>query len=332
MIGASPNSDRGCGCSTHGSCPLSEHNANLSRNQHRSRKIRRREALTTDRAILQRSGRAGLYGSRCRTLFGHFISRWIGCGMKQVDEAGRTVSQRRPRKVRGKISRAVKPVARVGSRRRTDAAAKGTVRAKSDQFLVVGIGASAGGLEAVRKLLATLPLDTGMSFVLIQHLDPTHKSMLVDLLARDTRMSVLQAGDGMPIERDSLYVIPAQADLSVHEGMLRFRNPQYASVCTCRSTCSCARWRTTMVSAPWASSYREPAATAASGSGRSARRADLSSCRILRRPPTMACPAAQSPRVPSISCCRRRKSPQALIRHAQHPGLHHRSQGSGVGR
>ncbi len=94
--------------------------------------------------------------------------------MKKVDEAGRTVSQRRPRKVRGTMSRAVKPVARVGLRRRTDAAAKGTVRAKSDQFLVVGIGASAGGLEAVRKLLATLPPDTGLSFVLIQHLDPSH--------------------------------------------------------------------------------------------------------------------------------------------------------------
>ena len=145
--------------------------------------------------------------------------------MKKIDEARRTVSQRRPRKVRGKASRPVKPVARVGLRRRTDAASKGTVRANSDRFLVVGIGASAGGLEAVRKLLATLPPDTGMSFVLIQHLDPSHKSMMVDLLARDTGMSVLQALDGMPIERNSLYVIPAQADLTVHDGVLRLSEP-----------------------------------------------------------------------------------------------------------
>ena len=145
--------------------------------------------------------------------------------MKKIDEATRTASRPRPRRVRGKTSRPVKPAARVGLRRRTDAAPKETVRAKSDRFLVVGIGASAGGLEAVRKLLATMPADTGMSFVLIQHLDPTHKSMLVDLLARDTEMSVVQARDGMPIERNSLYVIPAQADLSVHDGVLRLSEP-----------------------------------------------------------------------------------------------------------
>ena len=145
--------------------------------------------------------------------------------MKKIDEARRTVSQRRPRKVRGKTSRPGTRDARVALRRRTDAAPKGTVRAKSERFLVVGIGASAGGLEAVRKLLATLPPDTGMSFVLIQHLDPTHKSMMVDLLARDTGMSVLQARDGMPIERNSLYVIPAQADLTVHDGVLHLSEP-----------------------------------------------------------------------------------------------------------
>ncbi len=165
-----------------------------------------------------------MYGSRRRALFGHFISRWSG-DMKKVDEASRAVSQRRTRKVRGKTSRPVKPLARVGLRRHTGAAPKGTVRAKSDRFLVVGIGASAGGLEAARKLLATLPPDTGMSFVLIQHLDPTHKSMMVDLLARDTGMGVLQARDGMPIERNSLYVIPAQADLTVHDGVLRLSGP-----------------------------------------------------------------------------------------------------------
>ena len=130
-------------------------------------------------------------------------------------------SQRQPRSVRAKTPQPVKFAARTAPRRRADAALRGTVRPKNDNFLVVGLGASAGGLEAVRKLLAAMPADSGMAFVLIQHLDPTHRSMLVDLLARDTAMSVLQAGDGMPIQRNCLYVIPPQADLSVHEGVLR---------------------------------------------------------------------------------------------------------------
>jgi two-component system CheB/CheR fusion protein len=64
--------------------------------------------------------------------------------------------------------------------------------------------------------------------VLIQHLDPTHKSMLVDLLARDTEMNVLQAGNGMSVERNRLYVIPPQADLSIHDGV--FRLSQHTAV------------------------------------------------------------------------------------------------------
>jgi two-component system, chemotaxis family, CheB/CheR fusion protein len=97
---------------------------------------------------------------------------------------------------------------------------------KDDRFLVVGLGASAGGLEAVRKLLAALPADTGFAFVLIQHLDPSHRSMLVELLARDTTMKVAQAADGMPIERNCLYVIPPHADLVVRNGLLQISQPQ----------------------------------------------------------------------------------------------------------
>jgi len=67
---------------------------------------------------------------------------------------------------------------------------KQAVSAGGDAFPVVGIGASAGGLEAFRKLLAALPADTGIAFVLISHLDPTHESMMVDLLGRDTTMKV----------------------------------------------------------------------------------------------------------------------------------------------
>ena len=93
-------------------------------------------------------------------------------------------------------------------------------------FPVVGVGASAGGLDAFRKLLAALPADTGIAFVLIPHLDPTHESMMVDLLGRSTSMKVAQATDGMPLERNCVYVIPPQAYLSVRDGTLRISQSQ----------------------------------------------------------------------------------------------------------
>ena len=91
---------------------------------------------------------------------------------------------------------------------------------------VVGIGASAGGLEACKDFLAALPLDTGMAFILVQHLDPTHESMLVELLARHTSLAVRQATDGMQIASDHLYVIPPGNWLSVVDGVLHLSRPQ----------------------------------------------------------------------------------------------------------
>src|SRR5512145_1385114 len=67
-------------------------------------------------------------------------------------------------------------------------------------FPIVGIGASAGGLEAFSTLLKHLPLDTGMGFVLVQHLDPQHDSALVDLLARATSMPVREVTNNLPVE------------------------------------------------------------------------------------------------------------------------------------
>jgi hypothetical protein len=95
----------------------------------------------------------------------------------------------------------------------------------AENFLVVGIGASAGGLEACRKLLEGLPAVTGMAFILVQHLDPTHESMLADLLANHTSLRVRQATDGMPIEREHFYVIPPGAYLSVGDGTLHLSRP-----------------------------------------------------------------------------------------------------------
>ena len=97
---------------------------------------------------------------------------------------------------------------------------------QSAAFPIVAIGASAGGLDACRMLLDALTPDAGLAFILVQHLDPTHESMLVELLASHTSMTVLQATDGMPIEREHLYVIPPGAYLSVKAGALKLSQPQ----------------------------------------------------------------------------------------------------------
>jgi two-component system CheB/CheR fusion protein len=94
-----------------------------------------------------------------------------------------------------------------------------------DDFLIAGIGASAGGLDACRKLVEALPARNGMAFILVQHLDPTHESMMVDLLASHTQMAVRQAADGALLEPDHLYVIPPGTYLSVGGGALHLSEP-----------------------------------------------------------------------------------------------------------
>lgn len=93
-------------------------------------------------------------------------------------------------------------------------------------FPVVGIGASAGGLDAFQKFFDALPPESGMAFILIQHLDPTHPSMMVELLTAHTPMTVQHAADGMRIERDCVYVITPGAYLSMRDGALRLSKPR----------------------------------------------------------------------------------------------------------
>ena len=92
-------------------------------------------------------------------------------------------------------------------------------------FPVVGVGASAGGLDAFKTLLAALPSETGMAFVLIQHLDPKHASFMADLLASRTRMPVSQAVDGVSIEPNHVYLIPPAVSLAVSDGKLHLAEP-----------------------------------------------------------------------------------------------------------
>jgi two-component system CheB/CheR fusion protein len=87
-------------------------------------------------------------------------------------------------------------------------------------FPIVGIGASAGGLEALELFLKNVPAQSGMAFVIVQHLDPLHKGNLVALLQRDTRMPVLEVKDRQRVEADHTYVIPPGKDLSILGGVL----------------------------------------------------------------------------------------------------------------
>ncbi|HJS90333.1 MAG TPA: chemotaxis protein CheB [Steroidobacteraceae bacterium] len=87
--------------------------------------------------------------------------------------------------------------------------------------LIVGIGASAGGLEALSDLLTHLPDDTNMAFVIVQHLAPSHESTMTELLGRRTHMKVQQVRDDMQIEPNCVYVIPPNYDLGVLHGTLQ---------------------------------------------------------------------------------------------------------------
>lgn len=92
-------------------------------------------------------------------------------------------------------------------------------------FPIVGIGASAGGLEALELFLAHVPEGSGLAFVIVQHLDPTHKGIMVELLQRGTHMRVFQVKDRMRVEANCVYVIPPNKDMSILHGVLHLLDP-----------------------------------------------------------------------------------------------------------
>ena len=89
----------------------------------------------------------------------------------------------------------------------------------------VGVGASAGGLAVLGQFLAQIPPDSGLAYVIVQHLDPTHKAMLTELLRRNTAMQVVEAAEAMHLEPDVVYVIPPNRDLTVRSGLLHLAPP-----------------------------------------------------------------------------------------------------------
>ncbi len=98
-------------------------------------------------------------------------------------------------------------------------------RAAPHATRVVGLGASAGGLEPLEQFLAHVPAHSGLAYVVVQHMDPTHKAMLGELLQRSTAMPVREATQSQRIEPDCVYVIPPNAELTVVGGMLHLAVP-----------------------------------------------------------------------------------------------------------
>jgi two-component system CheB/CheR fusion protein len=96
---------------------------------------------------------------------------------------------------------------------------------KDALFPIVGIGASAGGLEALEQFLRHVPQGSGLALVIVQHLDPTHRGILPELLQRATGMTVLQARDRLPVKPDCVYVIPPNKDMSILHGVLHLFEP-----------------------------------------------------------------------------------------------------------
>jgi len=111
-------------------------------------------------------------------------------------------------------------------KRRRKVAGSGDTASDSGEFPVVGLGASAGALEALGVFFDAMPSDSGMAFVVIQHLDPSRKSLMAELLARHTAMNVLAAEDGAPARPDHVYVIPPATYLEIKKGTLCLSRPK----------------------------------------------------------------------------------------------------------
>ncbi len=129
---------------------------------------------------------------------------------KKDDTSGKT-SKKTPRKPRKKTPK--KPPEPVNE----------TIIA--DHLPVVGIGASAGGLEAFEQFFTHMPSDSGIAFVLVQHLDPTHRSILSELVRRYTSMDVMEVEDAMPLEPNTIFVIPPNRYMAILHGKLHLLEP-----------------------------------------------------------------------------------------------------------
>lgn len=94
-----------------------------------------------------------------------------------------------------------------------------------NSFYVVGIGASAGGLDALERFFKNMPEKSGMAFIVVSHLDPNHVSIMPELIQKSTKMKIFQAQDGMKVEPDKVYVAPSKRDLAILHGTIQLIEP-----------------------------------------------------------------------------------------------------------
>src|SRR5680860_161038 len=94
-----------------------------------------------------------------------------------------------------------------------------------NKFLIVGMGASAGGLEALKQFFSSMPNEPGMAFVLVQHLDPHHKSLMAQLLGKHTEMKVAEVEDNTEVRPHHVYIIPPNKDMAIFNGILHLMDP-----------------------------------------------------------------------------------------------------------
>ena len=131
------------------------------------------------------------------------------------------LAERRPAKKRHAAAHGSKRVSRPAeSTQRKSEEVPVSEQTSDESFPIVGIGASAGGLEAFTQLLRELPSDVNMALVLVQHLDPTYKSMLTELLSRTTSLTVLEVTDGVRVKPKHVYVIPPNTAMTISERVL----------------------------------------------------------------------------------------------------------------
>ena len=127
-------------------------------------------------------------------------------------------------------SRTQNPLAAQDKNQNTDKPAAAESQAPQDAhsagFPIVGLGASAGGLEAFEQFFRSVPPDSGMAFVLVSHLDPSHASILTEILQRTTTMPVVEAQDQMAVAPNGVYVIPPNRDMAIFHGVLQLSVPE----------------------------------------------------------------------------------------------------------
>src|SRR6059036_3210412 len=164
--------------------------------------------------------RGHYFGGRC---WCHGISgrrgRRVGMAMKRSPRSPRSPTGNRGARPPAPAS----PVNKAIRQQRATLPARGRVavpQPSGDRFPIVGIGASAGGLEAFSELLAHLSLDAAMAFVLVQHLDPKYPSILSEILSRTTPLPVVEVQHGVRVEPGHVYVMPPNTSMTIAEGVL----------------------------------------------------------------------------------------------------------------